>query len=61
MAQQGLTKYERELRNASKGALLAIRALSQEWYADCDMRKIDKLISRCMGWEFRLEKLVEKY
>ena len=61
MGKQGFTKYERELRNACKGATVAIQAISQEWYADCDMKKIDRLISRINGWEFRLKALVEKY
>ncbi len=55
------TKYERELRNACKGTAKAIEALDCEWCADCDMRKIEKLILRCAGWEFRMKKLVGKY
>ncbi len=47
-------------RRLAKGAALAIKSLSEEWYADCNMRKIDSLISRAMGWEFRIEKELER-
>ncbi len=61
MRKNTFTKYERELRNTCKGTAKAIEAISQEWYAGCDMRKVDSLISRCMGWETRIKKLLEKY
>jgi len=43
-------------RRLSKGAALAIEAISCEWYADCDMPKMDRLIHRIMGWEFRIKR-----
>uniref|UniRef100_A0A6M3KLX3 Uncharacterized protein n=1 Tax=viral metagenome TaxID=1070528 RepID=A0A6M3KLX3_9ZZZZ len=55
------TKYERELRNTSKRTSAAIKAISQEWYADCDMRKMDKLMSRLMAWEDKINTLIDKY
>lgn len=55
------TRYERELRLACKGATKAIEALNCEWYADCDMRKIDNLIARCAGWDTRIKELLGKY
>lgn len=61
MTANKFTRYERELRNACRGTANAIESVSGEWYADCDMRKIDKGISRIMGWEFRIKKLLEKY
>jgi hypothetical protein len=55
------TKHERELRNVCKGTSKAILSISQEWYADCDMRKINNGITRLMGWENRINTLIDKY